>query len=47
MAPLAKWFLIGLLPQVTFWVAFTVVIGMLFGIVAVALAHRGRTHQPS
>lgn len=47
MAPLAKWFLIGLLPQLTIWIAFTVVIGMLFGIVAVALVHRGRTHKPA
>ena len=45
MAALAKWFLIGLVPQMTIWIAFTVVIGMLFGLVAVALVHRGRTHQ--
>jgi hypothetical protein len=45
MAPLAKWFLIGLLPQLTVWIAFTVVIGMLFGLIAVAIVHRGRAHQ--
>ncbi len=45
MAPLAKWFWIGLLPQVTIWIAFTIVVGMLFGLIAVAIVHRGRTHQ--
>jgi hypothetical protein len=30
MEPLTRWFLIGLLPQVTVWVSFTVVIGALF-----------------
>lgn len=40
MAPLAKWFLIGLVPQLTIWMAFTVVIGALFGIVAGAIASR-------
>ena len=45
MAPLVKWFWIGFLPQMTVWIAFTVVVGMLFGLVAVAIAHRGRGHQ--
>jgi hypothetical protein len=47
MAPLVKWFWIGFLPQMTVWIAFTVVVGMLFGLIAVAIVHRGRTHQPS
>jgi hypothetical protein len=47
MAPLAKWFWIGLIPQLTVWIAFTVVIGMLFGLIAVAIVHRGRVHQPA
>ena len=42
MAPLALWFWIGLLPQLRIWIAFTVVIGSLFGIVAVAIVRRGR-----
>jgi len=42
MTPLLKWFWIGLLPQLSVWIAFTVVVGMLFGILAVALVHRGR-----
>jgi hypothetical protein len=31
----------------TVWIAFTVVIWMLFGLIAVAIAHRGRAHQPA
>jgi hypothetical protein len=45
MAPLALWFWIGLIPQLTIWIAFTVIVGMLFGLIAVAIVHRGRTHQ--
>jgi hypothetical protein len=40
MAPLAKWFYIGLLPQMTVWIWFTVVVGSLFGIAAGAIARR-------
>jgi hypothetical protein len=40
MGPLAKWAWIGLLPQMTIWIAFTVVIGGLFGIVAAAVVSR-------
>ena len=40
MGTLAKWFWIGLLPQLTIWMAFTVVIGGLFGIAAAAIAGR-------
>jgi hypothetical protein len=42
MAPIAKWFWIGLVPQLTVWIAFTVVGGMLVGLLAGALVHRGR-----
>jgi len=31
MGPLAKWFWIGLLPQMTAWIFFTVVLGMIVG----------------
>jgi hypothetical protein len=31
MAPIAKWFLIGLLPQMFLWVPFTIFVGALFG----------------
>jgi hypothetical protein len=40
MAPLSKWLLIGVLPQMTIWLWFTVVIGGLFGIAAAALTRR-------
>jgi hypothetical protein len=43
MSPLAKWFMIGLVPQLTLWIAFTVVVGALFGIAAAALARRPAT----
>lgn len=40
MGPIAKWFWIGLLPQLTIWIYMTVVMGMLFGGLAVAIAGR-------
>jgi hypothetical protein len=40
MAPLSKWLLIGLLPQLTIWIWFTVAVGSLFGILAAAIAKR-------
>lgn len=43
MSTLAKWFTIGLVPQLTIWMAFTVVVGALFGIVAAAVAGRRPT----
>ena len=46
MAPFVKWFMIGVVPQMTFWIAFTVLVGNLFGGVAVALAGKG-TKQAS
>jgi hypothetical protein len=42
MAPLSKWLLIGVLPQMTVWLWFTVVVGGLFGIGAAAIGGRGR-----
>ena len=40
MSTLAKWLTIGVLPQLSIWIWFTVVVGMIFGIVAAALATR-------
>jgi len=40
MAPFAKWAAIGLFPQFTFWMAFTVIIGSIFGGIAVAMTKR-------
>jgi hypothetical protein len=37
MGPLQKWLFIGLLPQMTLWIAQTVLIGMLIGGIVVAL----------
>ena len=37
-----KFILIGVLPQLVFWVAFTVIVGTLFGAIAVALSNRGK-----
>ena len=41
-----KWFLIGVIPQFTGWIAFTVVIGTLFGLIGAAIA-RSRRPQPA
>jgi len=41
MAPFVKWVAIGLIPQMTAWIATTVVFGSLFGGIAVALAGKG------
>jgi hypothetical protein len=35
MGVIPTWVLIGLLPQMVFWVAFTVLVGALFGSLAV------------
>ncbi len=40
MSPWAKWFLIGVVPQLTFWMAFTVALGALFGGLALAVTER-------
>jgi len=40
-----KWLLIGALPQLFIWMAFTVTVGLLFGSVAVALFHRRKSSE--
>ena len=42
MSLVSKWFLIGLLPQLTLWIAFTVIVGSLFG----GLALLFQKHHP-
>ena len=37
----AKYLVIGLIPQLLLWVAFTVIVGSLLGIAAVAITRRG------
>jgi hypothetical protein len=45
MSPIAKWLLIGLLPQLTMWIWFTIAAGMICG--AVAVAATGRARHPA
>jgi hypothetical protein len=40
MSPLAKWFTIGVVPQLSIWIWYTVVVGMIFGILAAAVSGR-------
>jgi hypothetical protein len=42
----SKWLLIGALPQLTVWLAFTVITGMLAGSIAGAIASRGARVAP-
>lgn len=45
---LAKWFWIGAIPQLVDWIAFTMIVGSLFGAITVAvttLVHRGRQRK--
>ena len=44
MGPIAKWALIGLFPQLTLWIGFTITVGMLFGSIAAAIV-RPRPRQ--
>jgi hypothetical protein len=46
MAPLQKWFMIGLIPQMFLWIPFTIYVGALFGGLAL-LAVRGRREVPT
>ncbi len=46
MALLPKYLWLGFVPQLTFWVGFTVVTGMLFGTVGAAIAIRSGRLQP-
>jgi hypothetical protein len=41
-SPWVKWFFIGVVPQLTLWMAFTLAIGALFGGVALLVAERRR-----
>jgi hypothetical protein len=43
MSPLGWWVTLGLVPQLFFWIWFTIVFGALFGIVAAAIARRRGT----
>ena len=45
MGPFREWFSTGLIPQFTFWLAFTVILGSILGGLAVVVANRGRTPE--
>ena len=45
MGPFREWFSTGLIPQLTFWLAFTVILGSILGGLAVAVANRGRAPE--
>ena len=45
MGPFREWFFTGLFPQLTFWLAFTVILGSILGGLAVAVANRGRAPE--
>jgi hypothetical protein len=42
MSPLSKWLLIGLLPQLTIWIWFTMAVGGIFGSLTAAIMRRSR-----
>ncbi len=46
LTPFVKWLWFGALPQLTVWIAYTTVIGGLFGLAAGAIAGRGRAAAP-
>jgi hypothetical protein len=47
MALFPRWLVIGLMPQLTFWIAFTMVVGAIFGSVAAMIGGRARTGGPA
>lgn len=52
MSLVSKWFLIGLLPQLSLWIAFTVIVGSLFGSLALLFQKRRQvtestSHRPA
>lgn len=42
-----KWLYLGALPQLVFWVGYTVLLGALLGGIAAAIARRGQAAQPA
>jgi hypothetical protein len=45
MSPIAKWVVIGLVPQMTIWIWFTIAVGALLG--AITAAVTGRARRPA
>jgi hypothetical protein len=42
VGPFMKWVLIGLLPQLTTWITFTMLVGAIFGTIGVLLVRNSR-----
>jgi hypothetical protein len=47
MTVVAKWLIIGLVPQLTLWISYTLVVGCLFAGIALALFRRKTALQPA
>ena len=47
MSLVSKWFLIGLMPQLSLWIAFTVIVGSLFGSLALLLQKSHKIIEPA
>jgi hypothetical protein len=45
MSAIPKWFLIGVVPQLTAWIWFTIAVGAIFG--SLTVAARGRARRPA
>ena len=42
-----KFFFTAIVPQLTLWIGWTVVVGSIFGVIAVAIGHRGKQAAPA
>ena len=47
MGLITKWVAIGLVPQMTFWIGFTIMVGTIFGSVAAMIGGRARSGGPA
>jgi hypothetical protein len=47
MGLFTKWLVIGLVPQLTLWIGFTMVVGAIFGSVAAMIGGRARSGGPA
>jgi hypothetical protein len=47
MSLLPRWIWLGFMPQLIFWVAFTIVAGSLFGSIAAAIVYRRKSLSPA
>ena len=47
LPPLRKFFFLGVVPQMTLWIGFTVVVGSIFGTIVTAIARRKKQAAPA